>query len=303
MAPARVRAATLAELDRLRALVQDISIDDWSKPSAAAPWTIGDVVAHLNLAMGAYGRVMDAVLAGKGSGSLWKAVGQVTRTVAGSSRAAPAFHALNRALPHVIDRALSPEVIKAQFAAGARTLHDRLGRVESNDYTRPVYWFGGPWPLSFFLAMVENELAIHGWDVASRIRADEAQGGVPSGPGRPRPYTEAHLSEDARSVLPWFYWSGSPLMLFPHARELTGTIQASLTDPAAEMWWSLAGTDRRQGLGASAKPDTTITGASGTFVLALAGRIPAADALRTTSLQVQGNEELARRFLASWRIV
>jgi len=78
MAPNQVHMAALAELDRLRGFVQDVTIADWSKPSAASGWTIGDVVAHLNLAMGAYGRLLEAVMesrtqrrleAGPGSGA------------------------------------------------------------------------------------------------------------------------------------------------------------------------------------------------------------------------------------------
>lgn len=282
MAPNQVRTAALAELDRLQSFVQGVAIADWSKPSAVSGWTIGDVVAHLNLAMGAYGRLLEAVLEGKGSGNVWKALGRASKTV--STVAGSTFHAVNSALPRVIDRALAPEVIQAQFAASSRTLRARLERIESNDYTRPVYWFGGPWPLSFFLAMVVNELAVHGWDMASRFDS------------------QAHLGEEARLVLPWFYWSGTPLML-QGAKQLTGTVQVSLSDPMAEMWWSFSGSERKQGVGQAARADATITGISGTFVLALAGRILLQDALRTTSLQISGKDELARGFLGGWKIV
>ena len=282
MAPSRIRSAALAELGRLGGQVQEITLQDWTKPSAVAGWTIGDVVAHLNLSMALHGRLLSAVVAGKGSGNVWKTVGQLSERVL--PFASPAINALNSAIPRVIDRALSPEVIKAQFVSSSRTLQDKLMKVGSSDYTRPVYYRGGPWPLSFFLANVVDELALHGWDIASPLDPD------------------AYLSEDARSVLPWYFWSGTPYML-QLPKQLKGTIQVSVDSPQAEMWWSVGEAETKQGLGQTPDPDVTITGASGAFVLTLAGRIPAQDALRATSLQATGNHDLGRAFLGAWKIV
>lgn len=282
VAPGNVRAAALAELGRLGGYVQGLAIEDWKKPSAVERWSIGDVVAHLNLALAVSGRLVDAVVAGRGSGNVWKTVDQLTRKAGPVT--APAFEAINRTLPRVIDRALSPEVIKAQLAAGSRTLQEKLLKVGQADYTRPVYYRGGPWPLSFFLAALVNELAVHAWDIRSRLDP------------------QAHLSEDARSVLPWFYWSGAPFMLrLP--KQMEGTVQVTLSDPSLAMWWSIKGGELEQGVGQAEKPDVTLTGASGTFVLALAGRLPPDDVLRSTSLSADGNESLAKAFLGAWRIL
>jgi uncharacterized protein (TIGR03083 family) len=282
VAPGSVRTAVLAELGRLGAVVQDLTLDDWSKPSAVEGWSIGDVVAHLNLALGLSGRLLDAVVAGRGSGRVWKTVGEFSKKF--GPIASPAVNAVNRTLPRVIDRALSPEVIKAQFAASSRTLQEKILRVGANDYTRPVYYRGGPWPLSFFLAAIVDELAVHGWDIRSRLDP------------------QAHLSEDARAVLPWFFWSGTPFML-QMPKQMEGTIQATLSDPAFEMWWRVTASGAEQGVGQAGEPDVTLGGTSGTFVLTLAGRIPVGDALHTTSLSASGNDSLARAFLGAWRIL
>ena len=111
----------------------------------------------------------------------------------------------------------------------------------------------------------------------------------------------AHLSAEARGVLPWFYWGASSYMLHRPA-ELTGTIAASLADPDAEMWWTLGEKEITQGTGRPEKADMTISGESGTFVLVLAGRITPEDALRTTSLSALGDEKTAKSFLSSWKI-
>src|SRR5947209_7312403 len=109
LAPNQVRLAAMSELGRVTTFVSGLSIEDWKKPSAVADWTIGDVVTHLNLALGLYRRVLDAALAGRGAGSVWKTFGQISKAVVPA--ASPAFNAINSALPRMIDRALAPEVI------------------------------------------------------------------------------------------------------------------------------------------------------------------------------------------------
>ena len=282
VAPNQVRAAALAELARLTSFVHDLSLDHWKKPNVCGEWTMGDVVTHLNLILRLHNQLISAVIAGRGSGSVWKRVGQLSQRV--MPAASPALNAINSALPRVLDRAFSPEVVKGQSASASRSLNETLTRVGPEDYTRPVYYQGGPWPLSFLLAALVDELAVHGWDMASKLDP------------------HAHLSEDARTVLPSFFWSGTPFMLrLP--KQITGSVQASLTDPAAEMWWTISDTKTTQGLGRASNPDVTLSGMSGTFVLALAGRIRPEEALRSTSLTASGKEDLARVFLGSWRIL
>src|SRR5689334_13938513 len=82
MAPGQIRTAVLAELESIAGLVAGLTSENWAKPSAAAGWTIGDVVAHLNLAMGLHSRLLDFVSAGKGGGAVMKRVGQIGKVVA-----------------------------------------------------------------------------------------------------------------------------------------------------------------------------------------------------------------------------
>jgi uncharacterized protein (TIGR03083 family) len=281
MAPADIRNAAAGELGRLTDLVNGLQPARWGERSAVREWSIGDVVTHLNLAFGLYRRLLGAVVSGSGAGTVWKALGRLGETVAPA--ASPALNALNRAIPKMLDRSLAPEVVKGQFVASSRALAQQLDAIGSNDYTRPVYYVGGPFPLSFFLAMVLNEMAIHGWDIQSRLQPD------------------AHLSPEARAVLPWFYFSGTPFMLQP-PKGTQGTVQVILEDPGAEMWWAL-GPKISQVAGRAPQADATIRGPSGIFSLVLAGRIAPADAFRTTSLTVEGNEALATALLGSWKIL
>lgn len=278
--PGHIRDVALIELDKLEALVKGLSLDDWKQPSAVKGWTIGDVVAHLDLVLTLYTRLLGAVSGGAGAGKIWKAFGKLSEKA--GPVASPAFNALNTAIPRIIERALAPEVVKGRFEASARNVRGELDGLDSGDYTRPVYYVGGPYPLSFFMAVMVNEIAVHGWDIESRLKRD------------------AHLDESACSVLPWFYWSATPLMLKLPAGT-TGTVGVTLTDPAASMWWSLA--DSSTGTGTRPDPDVEITGPASPFVLALAGRIPAEDAIARTLLTATGNPFLARTFLQSWRII
>jgi uncharacterized protein (TIGR03083 family) len=278
--PGHIREVALVELDRLEGIVRGLSLDQWKEKSAVESWTIGDVVAHLDVGLALYARLLEAVSGGAGAGRVWKAFGKFGEKVA--PVAGPAFNAVNTAIPRIIEGMLSPEVVKGRFEASARKVRAQLDRLESADYTRPVYYIGGPYPLSFFMAVMVNEIAVHGWDIESRLRRD------------------AHLDEQACSVLPWFYWSATPVMLKLPAGT-AGTVSVSLQAPAAEMWWSLS--DSKTGTGTIANPDVEISGPTSPFVLALAGRIPAADAIDKTLLSVTGSPFLAKTFLESWRII
>src|SRR5579859_8078348 len=281
VAPASVRDAAVIELTRVNEYVQTRSAAGWTTPSAVPDWTVGDVATHLNLAIAVYSRLVGIVLAGQGSGGVWRAMGKISERLA--PVAMPAFNKINSAIPRVIDRALSPEVIRAQFSTSSRNLREQLSRVGPQDYTRSVYYAGGPWPLSFFLSAVVDELAIHGWDMVS-----------PTDP-------QARLSLEARQVIPHFFWSGTPFLLHL-PKDTAGTVQIAVSDPPTYLWWQIEKGKATPQVGQAEKAGAICTGDAGALALVLAGRIKAEDALRTTALQVDGDETLARAFLSSWRI-
>lgn len=282
MVPDRIRQAALSELDRLQSLIRGVPPGDWSRPSAASGWSIGDVATHLSLAMRVQSQGLDAAVTSKATGGMWKSLGDLTRSVAPAM--APALNAINKEIPKLIDRTLTREAVLSQFENAGIRLRERLERIAPPDYSKQVTYIGGPWPLSFFLGHIVNELAVHGWDVATTLDS------------------QARLSEDARTVLPWFYWSGTPFMLRPPTG-VQGTIQALLADPALEMWWRVSVGKKEHGMGQAPDTDVTINAESGTFVLALAGRIKPLDALRFAAIEARGNEDLARSFLDSWRVL
>ena len=194
---ARRFAGALTELDHLSRLIANLSWSEWSRPSAVENWTIGDVAPHLDLLVGLYSPFLRTVLAGGGSSGVAKTIGWLTGSILPT--ATPIFDMINGVIPKAVDRVLSPGVVKRQFAAGARKTRKHLLEMRPDDYARPE---GGPYPLWFYLAIIVNELAIHGWDMESKIEP---------GPG---------LGHDARYILPWFYWSGTALMFRPPGTSL-----------------------------------------------------------------------------------
>ncbi|HZU12258.1 MAG TPA: maleylpyruvate isomerase N-terminal domain-containing protein [Chloroflexota bacterium] len=279
--PGDIRDGALAELRRLRAYVDALPLDKWSEPSAAAGWTVGDVVAHLNLTFGLYRRLLGSVAEGGGSSNLWRTIGKAAERIAPA--ASPVLNSVNSALPKLLDRTLAPEVIRGQFDASARQLTQTLERVGPEDYNRPVWYVGGPYPFTFFLALTVNEMALHGWDMESRTAE------------------VADLDAAARRILPWFYWSGTPLML-QLPKDVKGTIQVALSEPGAAMWWRAGGEKVEQGREMTPHPDVSIRGDSATFILTLSGRMTPATALGD-ALTATGDRTLAERFLASWRLL
>jgi hypothetical protein len=187
---------------------------------------------------------------------------------------------INGVIPKAMSCVLPATVVKRQFAAGARKTRKLLLEFGPDDYARPE---GGPYLLWFYLAIIVNELAIHRWDIESRTES------------------VAGLSDHARRILPWFYWSGTALMFRP-PREVTGTVQVSLSEPASGMWWSLSYGSVKVGKDVVSLPTTEITGPSGAYLLALAGRLKAADVLGS-SLSVDGEYRLAESFLSSWHLI
>lgn len=278
--PSSIRASVVSEVESFEELVSSLSVQQCAEPSATSGWTNLDVIAHVQITLAIYTKLLSAGASGWTGGAVGKAFGSVTQTLIPA--AAPVLNAMNNALPHVLTGTLAPEAVKGQFLGTARGLRKRLEQLESADYTKPIYYRGGPWPLSFFLAAILNELALHRWDIESRVTPD------------------AHLSEAARSLLPWLYWGGTSYM-FRAWKDRSDSIALDLMDPEAQLSWLIeadGSVQKRRGLEPSA--DVTIRGESGTCLLVMAKRIPVDDALLTTSLRLEGDESLAKRFLSSW---
>jgi|SRR5579884_220917 len=279
LSPSAIRDAAVSELDAVTSMVDSLTREEWPRPSGMAGRTIGDTVAHLVVSLPLYSQFLDAIVSGRAGGGMWKTLGDVSRALA--PMAGPALGALSNAASKITASTVPPDTLKKQLANSAKSLREKLDAIDSGDYARTATWLGRPLPLASFLMLAVNDIGLSGWDIASALNP------------------QARLDEPARQILPWFYWS-NPEML--HAA-VSGTVMVELSGPTATLSWTLAPTAVKPSQTPIETPDATITAGADTFVLTLAGRVSALDALRFAAILVSGNEELARTFLQSWRML
>jgi uncharacterized protein (TIGR03083 family) len=135
--------------------------DGWSRPSACAGWTVGDVLAHLT--QGA---------------STWSAT--ITRAIAGDANPPPGEQMLRpgeRGSEVTAQRAIAfrqgmeeAELLQA-FTDGYQRLHQVLLTLQPADWGRPCYHRRGVLPIRDYAGLRLQELTIHGWDMRSAFDA------------------------------------------------------------------------------------------------------------------------------------
>ena len=151
-----------AEASHLRDFLANLDTEAWSRPSACAGWTVGDVAAHLT--QGA---------------STWSAT--ITRAIAGDANPPPGEQTLRpgeRGSEATAQRAIAfrqgmgeAELLHA-FSAGYQRLHQVLLTLPPEDWDKPCYHRRGVLPIRDYVGLRLQELTIHGWDMRSAF--DEA---------------------------------------------------------------------------------------------------------------------------------
>jgi hypothetical protein len=121
IAPEAIKHGALIEVEHISHLVEMLSPSDWSRPSAVTGWTVGEVVAHLDVIIGMYGSFLGTTMAGGfGSRRTAKLVGWFTSAIL--PPAVPAFDAVNATIPNVMYRLLTRE----QLSANSSPAHNAL---------------------------------------------------------------------------------------------------------------------------------------------------------------------------------
>ena len=131
--------------------------EGWSRPSACAGWTVGDVLAHLT--QGA---------------RTWRAT--IARAMAGDANPPPGEQTLRpgeRGSEATAQRAIAfrqgmgeAELLKA-FADGYQDLGQVLLDLQAEDWDKPCYHRRGVLPTRDYVGLRLQELTIHGWDIRS----------------------------------------------------------------------------------------------------------------------------------------
>ena len=150
-----------AEVSQLRDFVAGLDAAAWSRPSACAGWTVGDVFAHLT--QGA---------------QTWSE--GITRAVAGDASPPPGQQPLRpgeRGSESTAQRAIAfrqemgEEALQHAFTTGYQRLHQVLSGLQAADWDKPCFHRRGILPVYDYVGLRLQELTIHGWDIRSAFDA------------------------------------------------------------------------------------------------------------------------------------
>jgi uncharacterized protein (TIGR03083 family) len=160
--PAHLVAVLHAEAERLAQYLDALPPDAWTRPSACEGWAVRDVVGHLTWEAEFYADTIARGVQGDASLLTDRPPGDVPETVAFNT--------------YIAQRAIAwRERLGAQllptFSMRYEQLHHLLVGLSPQDWDKPcAFWrFMGNLPVRMFLPLTMQELAIHGWDIRSRL--------------------------------------------------------------------------------------------------------------------------------------
>jgi len=271
----RVRLV-LAESERLKQYMHSLPPEAWRTPSACDRWEVRDVVAHLVLGAEIYAESISRGLRGDASAP-------AGRPPVG------AFTAASFSEPMAQTTLSRRESLGDQLLSTFNATNDQLNFLHAGlgpqDWEKPCYHGAAALvaPVRTFLDLRLFELALHGWDIRSRLEPD------------------AHLSDESLPVLMglipqfigWIFWSGAKLPSPIRYRfHLTGP-GASTSDIVVE-----GDTVRMEPTGADTA-HVTFRCDTETFVLFMLGRLTLPAALAQSRLVAEGEAERVDAF-AQW---
>jgi uncharacterized protein (TIGR03083 family) len=150
-----------SEAERLGQYLATLSPAAWRQPSACQGWEVGDVVAHLVDGAQFY---------------LWT----ISRGVQGDTSSPPELAQSGTMRAEVIaqhaiaSRERLGDALLPTFCTQYEQLYGLLRRLNPGDWQKLCYYTSEPRqrPAQEFLALSVQELAIHGWDIRSRLEPD-----------------------------------------------------------------------------------------------------------------------------------
>src|SRR5712691_12851666 len=149
------------EASDLQDFLASLDTEAWSRPSACAGWTVGDVLAHLT--QGA---------------NTWSAT--ITRAIAGDANPPPGEQTLRpgeRGSEATAQRAITfrqgmgEAALLNVFADGYQRLHQVLLGLQAEDWDKPCFHRRGVLSTRDYVGLRLQELVVHGWDIHSAFDA------------------------------------------------------------------------------------------------------------------------------------
>ena len=158
----RVRDVRL-ESDRLNRYLQGLPEDAWEHQSACESWTVAEVVAHLFAGAQFY-------------------TSCISRGLEGDTSPLAGFLPAGTGDPSVLGSAIAKysvslrqdlgEGLLAEFQSASDQLNQLLAGLSTIDWDKPCYHPIGLVPAGTFASLRMFELALHGWDIASKFQPD-----------------------------------------------------------------------------------------------------------------------------------
>jgi uncharacterized protein (TIGR03083 family) len=258
------------EASQLQDFLAGLSPEEWSRPSACAGWTVGDVVAHVTQGARTWGEAITRARAGDFN----PPPGQPPLRPGERGSAATAQRAID------FRQGMGEEALLHAFADGYQQLHPVLLGLQAEDWDKPCFHRRGVLPTRDYVGIRLQELAIHGWDIRSAF--DEA----------------ATVSERPLPVLVGLAqrWLSNTFRPTP---SLSAPVRYrfDVSNPVPVRQDILVSQDRFQiepltGRGA----DVTFRCHTGDYILLVYGRLPLERAVDTGRLEIAGGREQAFLF-------
>jgi uncharacterized protein (TIGR03083 family) len=267
--------AISTEASQLQHFLAGLSPEGWSRPSACAGWTVGDVVAHLTQGAGTWRDAITRAMAG----DFAPPPGQPPLRPGQRGSEATAQRAID------FRQRMGEDALLRAFTDGYQQLQQVLLGLHAEDWDKPCFHRRGVLPTRDYVGLRLQELTIHGWDM--RVAFDAT----------------ATLSE--RSL---------PVVLGLAQRWLTNTFQPTpdlttpiryrfdVSGPAPVQQDVLVSQDRFQREPTTTdRADVIFRCRTGDYILFVYGRLPLDRAVDSGRLVLEGNREQAAMFNTLFR--
>jgi uncharacterized protein (TIGR03083 family) len=264
-----------AEVAQLQEVMAGFDSAAWSRPSACAGWTVGDVMAHL--IQGARN---------------W--CDGITRAVAGDANPPPGQRALRpgeRGSEVTAQRAVAfhqevgDTALRTAFTEAYQQLHQMLLGLHATDWDKPCFHRRGVLPVRDYVGLRLQELTIHGWDMRSAFdaAATVSEGPLPVLVGIAQRWLSNtfHPTPDLTASVRYRFDISGPVPI--HQDVLVSQDSFQLTPVA------------------NSPADVTCRCTTGNYLLLVYGRLSLERDIGPGRLQVEGNRQQAALFSTLFR--
>jgi uncharacterized protein (TIGR03083 family) len=265
-----------SESARIKQYLHALPPDAWERPSACTQWQVRDVVAHLAGVAEFYASSVTRGIQGDYSPP-------PGRPPAGTGSAMAGSESLARRTIAARER-LGDQLLVAYDAADDQ-LNRLLAGLRPQDREKPCYHPGGIVPAQNFIDLRLKELAMHEWDMRSRLEPDAHLSSASL------PAIMTTISDSiASGSIPWAFWPGARLSAPVCYRFAVTGLSPRQTDIIVE------GDTMRLAAASETPAQATFRCDTEAYVLLMYGRLNLEAAIAAGRVVVEGDRELATAF-------